>query len=177
MATPIDELSVRITGHPEGDPEPNTLTSGWGRTIQGRRDIDRPALRSTLIEAAGLSGTPHVLGEQYTETSWETPAAALEIDIAVRVDVLEGGPAKALAATVSEIFSEVPRPVEEDEAVDLARWHLAVALDHHPEQIQIERVAASDDEWSIRALSHLGAFECQVHGDGSVSFRRVPRFS
>lgn len=177
MGTPIDELSIRITGHPEGDPEPATVMGGWARTIEGRREIDRPALRESLTTAAGIAGTPHVFGEQFTETTWEAHGAALEIDIAVRVDVLEGGPAGALAAAVSDLVGEAGLALTEDEAVDLVRWHLGVALDHHPDQVEIERVSGDGGRWSIRALSHLGAFECEVSADGSVAFRRVPRFS
>ena len=176
--SPIDELSVRITGHPEGDPEPATVTSGWARTVHGRREIDRPVLRETLIAAAGLSGTPHVFGEQYTETTWDESGAALEIDIAMRRDVLDDGPASALADALSRAIDDaVAVGVTEDDAVDLVRWHLGVALEHHPDQIEIERVESAGAGWRVRALSHLGVYECEVSTDGSVAFRRVPRFT
>lgn len=178
MTTPIDELSVRITGHPEGDPEPASVTSGWARTTRGRRELDRARLRESLIAAAGLAGTPHVLGEQFTETTWEAPAAALEIDIAVRVDVLgEDGPAGALAEAVTELVGEETIAFAENEAVDLVRWQLAVVLDHPPEQIEIERLEQDGTGWVGRVLAHLGAFDCEVAADGGVTFRRVPRFS
>lgn len=179
MPTRIEELSVRVTSHPEGDPEPATVMSGWARTLEGRRQVERPELRAALIEAAELGATPHVLSERYVETTWEAAGAGLEFEIAVRRDLAEGGAVEQIAEILDEIADDVATApqLEEGVAADLVRWHVGVSLDHSPEQVEIEELVGDDDRWQVRVLTHLGAFEAVVAPDSSVGFRKVSRLT